>query len=153
MQHPISEQLDLPPADQIGFVFRDLESAIERYRPVFGDFEIQDFGEFEYEYRGQPEKAQVTCAFAYTGDLQIEFIGWVSGGTPHKEFLDAGKEGVHHLRFPVDKLEDAVEDAKKIGYEPIWQTRFGEGLAVAYMEKEGEELLLEFFENHQNVKG
>ncbi len=147
MDHPIASALNLPPADQVGFVYRDLKKAIASFEPIFGEFDVQEFGEFEYNFRGKPEKAEVICAFAYSGDLQIELIGWVSGETPHKEFLDAGKEGMHHIRFPVENLDEKVAAAAQFGYRPIWMTRFGEGLAVAYLEKEGEPLVLEFFEN------
>jgi hypothetical protein len=33
------------------------------------------------------------------------------------------------------------------GYSQIWYKRFGEGLAASYLEREGEPLILEFFEN------
>lgn len=147
MDHMIAQALDLKPIDQIGFVYRDLEKAIAAFEPIFGAFDVQEYGAYEYNYRGKQEMAEVVCAFASSGELEIELIGWVSGGTPHKEFLDAGREGMHHIRFPVDDLDETVQAAAALGYKPIWSTRFGEGLAVAYMEKEGEPLLIEFFEN------
>lgn len=153
MNHPIATALQLRPVDQVGFVYRDLDKAIATFEPIFGPFDVQAFGEFDYEFRGEPERAEVVCAFAYSGELQIELIGWVSGRTPHKEFLDAGREGMHHIRFPVDNLDEKVEAAARYGYKPIWTTRFGDGLAVAYLEKEGEPLLLEFFENLHGVDG
>ena len=81
--------------------------------------------------------------------MEIELIEWVSGGCPHKEFLDAGREGMHHLRFIVDDLETQVEAALAVGYEAIWRKRFGEGLAVAYLERSGDPLVIEFFENRR----
>ena len=87
-------------------------------------------------------------AFGKSGDVEIELIEWVSGGCPHKEFLDAGREGMHHLRFIVDELETRVEAAQELGYKAIWQKRYREGMAVAYLERPGDPLLLEFFENH-----
>ena len=109
MEHPITQALDLQPIDQIGFVYRDLKQAIADFEPIFGEFDVQEYGAYEYNYRGKQEMAEVVCAFASSGDLQIELIGWVSGGTPHKEFLDAGREGMHHIRFPVDNLEETKD--------------------------------------------
>ena len=147
MTTTIAEKLDLGPCDQVGFVYADLEAAIARYDPMFGPFEVQEYGAFEYDYRGKKDACELRIAFGKIGDLEIELIQWVSGGSPHKEFLDAGREGMHHLRFRVDDLDKKVSEAERFGYESIWHTRFGEGLAVAYLEREGDPLLIELFEN------
>jgi catechol 2,3-dioxygenase-like lactoylglutathione lyase family enzyme len=147
MDTPLAEKLELGPCDQVGFVYADLDAAIALYEPLFGPFQVHDYGEFEYDYRGRKDTSELRIAFGRSGDLEIEFIQWVSGGTPHKEFLDAGREGMHHLRFRVDNLEEKVGQARRFGYTPIWGTRFGEGLAVAYLEREGDPLLIELFEN------
>ena len=147
MNSTIPEKLELGPCDQVGFVYADLEAAITRYDPIFGPFDVQDYGVIEYNYRGKKEASELRIAYGKSGDLEIELIQWVSGGTPHKEFLDAGREGMHHLRFRVDNLDAKVSEAQQFGYKSIWDTRFGEGLAVAYLEREGDPLLIELFEN------
>ncbi len=147
MSESISKQLNLPPMDQVGFVYQDIDAAIALYEPMFGPFELQDYGEFEYNYRGQQEAARLRIAFGKSGDIEIELIGWISGGCPHKEFLDAGREGIHHLRFRVDDVDYMVSEAERFGWSTIWYNRFGEGLVVAYMERADDPLLIEFFEN------
>ena len=147
MEHELREKLDLPPIDQVGFVVRDMDAALALYEPVFGPFTQMDSGEFEYDYRGEKDTSSLKLAFGRSGDVEIELIQWVSGRTPHKEFIDAGREGMHHLRFRVDDLDAKVAEAEALGYRSIWSTRYGEGLAVAYLEREGDPLLLEFFEN------
>ena len=72
----------------------------------------------------------------------------VAGKTPHKEFLDAGHEGLHHLRFVVDDVDAKAEELASHGYERIWYKRFAEGMAAAYLEREGDPVVLELFENH-----
>jgi hypothetical protein len=147
MPASLEEKLQLPPCDQVGFVYRDLEAAIALYQPMFGPFSTLEPGPIEWDYRGRKNTSELKLAFGRSGDLEIELIQWVSGGTPHKEFLDAGREGMHHLRFRVDQLETKVSEAETFGYRSIWQTRFGEGLAAAYLEREGDPLIIEFFEN------
>ncbi|MCZ6829354.1 MAG: VOC family protein [Gammaproteobacteria bacterium] len=147
MDNTIPGKLDLGACDQVGFVFADLEAAIAQYDPLFGPFEVQEYGAFEYNYRGSKDQCELRIAFGKSGELEIELIQWVSGGSPHKEFLDAGREGMHHLRFRVDSLDQKVSEARQFGYQSIWETRFGEGLAVAYLEREGDPLLIELFEN------
>ena len=145
----IRRQLNLPDLDQVGFVVRDMEQALVLYEPLFGPFSTMDPGPMTYNYRGAQQECNIRLAFGKSGDVEIELIEWVSGDCPHKEFLDAGREGMHHLRFIVDDLGTQVEAAQAVGYEAIWSKRFGAGLAVAYLERPGDPLLLEFFENHR----
>ena len=145
----IRTQLQLDPVDQVGFVVRDLHSSIAAYRPLFGEFTTMETGSMDWHYRGADNvPSELKIAFAKSGDLEIELIQWISGQSPHKEFLDRGLEGMHHLRFIVDDLEKKVAQASHFGYNSIWQKRFGEGLAAAYLEREGDALIIEFFENH-----
>jgi len=147
MNTKIPKALDLPPVNQVGFVVKDLKKALELYEPLFGPFVEMDAADMEWEYRGKPAMSSLKIAFAKSGDVEIELIEWVSGETPHKEFIDAGREGMHHLRFMVDKVEEKVKEAEVYGYREIWYKRFGEGLAASYLEREGDPLILEFFEN------
>ncbi len=148
MSQSIQSQLNLPDLDQVGFVVRDMEAALARYEPLFGTFDRMDPGEMTYRYRGREEACAMRLAFAKSGGVEIELIEWVSGGCPHKEFLDAGREGMHHMRFLIDDMDAKVAEAQAVGYENIWTKRYGEGLAVAYLEREGDPLLIELFENH-----
>jgi methylmalonyl-CoA/ethylmalonyl-CoA epimerase len=148
MRDDIRRQLKLPDLDQVGFVVRDLQSALALYEPLFGPFSTMEPGPMTYNYRGVQEECNMRLAFGRSGDVEIELIEWVSGGCPHKEFLDAGREGMHHLRFIVDDLERQVAAAQQVGFNAIWSKRYREGMAVAYLERESDPLLIEFFENH-----
>ena len=149
MTETIRQLLDLSPCDQVGFVVRDLNAALSLYEPLFGTFTTMDPGPMTYNYRGRDEECEMRLAFGRSGELEVELIEWVSGGCPHKEFLDAGGEGMQHLRFVVDDLDAKVAEAEALGYEAIWTKRYGEGLAVAYLERVGDPLMIELFENHQ----
>src|SRR6056297_1839082 len=141
------EQLELPQVDQVGFVVRNLEASMALYSPMFGPFNTMAPGPMTYDYRGQDEECEMRLAFGNSGDVEIELIEWVRGGCPHKEFLDAGREGMHHLRFRTDDIDSKIAQAQALGYTAIWRKRYGEGLAVAYLEREGDPLLIELFEN------
>lgn len=150
MPATLRAQLDLPRLDQVGFVVRDIEAALALYEPMFGPFSRMDPGAMTYRYRGADEECEMRLAFGSSGDVEIELIQWVRGGCPHREFIDAGCEGMHHLRFRIDVLETKVAQAEAIGFRDIWSKRFGDGLAVAYLERDGDPLLLELFENHHD---
>ena len=148
MNHFIEKALNLPPIDQIGFVVKNLEASIRLYDPFFGPFSIMEPDEMTYLYRGQEEPCKMKLAFGKSGNIEIELIQLISGKSPHKEFLDAGREGIHHIRFIVDDLDQSVQDAEEFQFNPIWTRQFADGLAVAYLERDDDPLLLEFFENH-----
>ena len=148
MTNDVRNQLKLPDLNQVGFVVRSLEQALALYEPLFGPFSIMDPGPMSYDYRGSLEECDMRLAFGRSGEIEIELIEWVAGGCPHKEFLDAGREGMHHLRFIVEDLDSKVAEAQELGFEAIWGKRYGDGLAVAYLEREGDPLLIELFENH-----
>lgn len=148
MNANVPKELNLPPVSQVGFVVRDLEKALALYQPLFGEFTVMDTPDMEWDYRGKPEVSSLKIAFGNSGDVEIELIEWVSGETPHKEFLEAGHEGMHHLRFMVDNVEEKVKAAETAGYRQIWYKRFGEGLAASYLERQGDPLIIEFYENN-----
>jgi catechol 2,3-dioxygenase-like lactoylglutathione lyase family enzyme len=140
------EQLGLPPLCQIGFVVRDMDAAIALYEPMFGPFKSRADGELSAEYRGRREPYELKIAFGYSGPLQIELIQWVSGHTPHREFLEAGREGMHHVQVRVDDVDGWSDKLKAAGYDRIWYDRMSPDIAYAYYERAGDPLILELLE-------
>lgn len=141
------KDLGLPPIDQIGFVVRDLDAAIAQYDALFGPFKKMEPGIYHASYRGQPKSPyDLRLAFGRTGDVEVELIQWVSGDTPHRDFIQAGREGMHHLRFRVDRADPWVEKLKAIGYEPVWQDRMNPEICYVYCERKGDPLIVEIFE-------
>lgn len=147
----LQSALNLPPIDQIGFVVKDLAQAIKAYEPLFGPFTTMDPGEMVFDYRGVPTASEIRLAFGRSGDVEIELIEWVSGGTPHKEFLDAGREGMQHVRFIVDDIDLSIAQARLLDYHAIWYKCFSPGLAAAYLERIGDPLVIEFFQRPEGI--
>lgn len=144
-------QLGLPAADQIGFVVRDLDQAIAHYDPLFGPFSKTDFGPQEASYRGNaPSGYDMKFAFGRIGDLEIELIQWVSGDTPHRDFLEKGRDGMHHLRFRVDDLDRWAEKLRAVGYETVWHARLSPDIAYGYYERADDPLVLELLQYPQS---
>src|SRR5688572_13724107 len=87
---------------QIGFVVRDIDAALKYWTEVLGVgpfFVFRDLQLESYLYMGKPSPPP-SChiALGNSGDLQVELIEQV-GDEPsvYKDFLDAGKEGMHHV--------------------------------------------------------
>ena len=138
--------LGLPPIDQIGFVVRSIAEAKERYGPLFGPFSDLDGSVRAAEYRGRVADAKLALAFGRTGDLEIEFIEWQGGESPHRESIEAGREGMHHLRYRVDDADAWIERVAAIGYRPIWYKQYSADTVFAYLEREGDPLLIELLQ-------
>ena len=92
---------------QLAYVVRDLNVALKYWTEVL---KVGPFFMFEHcpldnqLYRGNPADVDVTLALGNSGALQIELI-YQNNDAPsvYKEFLDAGREGVHHFgMMPTD---------------------------------------------------
>ncbi len=143
----LAAQLGLPQPDQVGFVVRDLDEAIALYDPLFGPFRKVDFGPQTASYRGAAHTSYaLKFAFGRIGDLEIELIEYVSGETPHRDCLERGREGMHHLRFRIDDFEYWQDKLHSVGFETVWFDRMSPDTAYAYFERPGDPLLLELLQ-------
>lgn len=143
--HPL-ERLGLPPIDQIGFVVRSLEDAERRYAALFGPFTRMDGSVRAADYRGRTADVQLDLLFGRSGALEIEFIAWRGGESPHREFLEQGREGMHHVRFRVDDADAWIARVGSVGYAPIWYKRWSDAITFAYLERAGDPLLIELLQ-------
>lgn len=139
-------QIGLPPADQIGFVVRDLDRAMELYGPLFGPFGTMDGSVQQADYRGRREDVQLRIAFGHSGTMEMEFIEWVDGHSPHREFIERGREGMHHIRFRVEDTDAWIVRLRELDYEPIWYKRWSADTVFAYLERAQDPTLLELLQ-------
>jgi len=140
------ETLGLPPIDQVGFVVRSLDEAERRYGALFGPFTSLDGSVRDADYRGRRCDVELGILFGHSGDLEIEFIEWRGGESPHREFIEAGREGLHHLRHRVDDTDAWIEKLAGIGYAPIWYKKLTEEIVFAYLERENDPLIVELLQ-------
>ena len=111
--------------DQVGFVVPDLDAACARYEGLFGPWQRAESPLTGVLYRGVPTDVHLRLAFGHAGDLEMEFISVVSGRSPHSEFLAAGREGIHHVRYPVADLAATLAVLEPEGFLPIWSHALG----------------------------
>ena len=102
------EKVKLPPVGQVGIVVRDIRKAADYYTATFGigPFTIIDVNMEGVLLRDKPSSSKIKSAFARSGTLQIEFIQPVEGENLYTEFLATNGEGLHHLGFRVEDVED-----------------------------------------------
>ena len=100
--------------DHIGIAVEDLEAGLEFYRDALG-----------LEYKGQEEVEEqgVKVAFLKIGESKIELLEPLHDGSPIAKFLSKRGEGIHHIAYLVDNIDEKVsemdaEDVRFIGDEP-----------------------------------
>ena len=131
----------LPAPDQIGYVVRDLELAMSVHEPMFGPFTTMDVTLEGPIYRGRPRDCSLRIAYGHAGPMEIEHIEPAGGESPHADFLAAGREGIHHVRFRVDDFHAHLAMAARLGYRAIWQHSM-DVADFAYLEHERQKGML-----------
>ena len=138
--------LGLPPIDQVGFVVKSIDEAEQRYAAMFGPWTRIDGSVQGANFRGRTADVKLEILFGHSGELEMEFIEWQSGESPHSEFIQQGREGMHHLRYRVDDTDRWIEKVAAVGYEPIWYKKFSDEIVFAYLERKNDPLLIEFLQ-------
>ena len=132
---PPARTLELPEVGQIAIVVADLEKAIEYYERTIG---LGPFRRVEKDfdpvfYRGEKISSKWLLAFAAMGPTQYELIQPVSGPSLYREFLERHGEGLHHLGFYVDDLDERVARYRQISIGVLMEGRDAT-VAFAYLD-------------------
>jgi hypothetical protein len=97
-------------------------------------------------YRGRTADAQLDIAIGHSGPLEIELIQWLGGESPHREFIERGREGMHHVQYRVEDADAWIARLQPLGYQPIWYKRWCADTTFAYLERPGDPLIVEFLQ-------
>ena len=114
---------------QIAIVVKDIEEAAKRWAELLGKPvpEIRTTrpgNEVKVIYRGKPSNGQVKLTFFALGQVVIELLEPISGGTSWQEFMDEKGEGVQHIGFQVVDPEKTSAELEKAGYPIFHQGRY-----------------------------
>ena len=135
--------------DQFGYVFKDVEKQAKTMETFFGIPKFTILGPIELDtvYRGKSTKYTVKAAIGRLFDnTELELIQFIDGECIHKEFLDEGREGFHHVSFNVNNLTSLIDEFKTKGINVLQSGRLV-GLKYVYMDTESLlGIILEFSE-------
>jgi hypothetical protein len=122
---------------QLGYVYKDIEKQAKIMETMYGvsKFWISDPLKLRITYRGVKTKIMVRGAFAQYNKTQLELIQLIEGDSIYKEFLDQGREGLHHVLYRVDDLQAVINKYKEVGIEVIQSGRIMTS-SYAYMDTE-----------------
>ncbi len=119
MRGSAPDPLKVKRLSQVGILVKDLERTMDFYERTFGVGHWSVFeGETEYcSYRGCETVVRGRVAMGYAGKVQFELIKILEGPSIYADFLGEKEEGLHHLGFFVNDLEDRLRacEARGIG--------------------------------------
>ncbi|MDZ7721255.1 MAG: VOC family protein [candidate division KSB1 bacterium] len=98
---------------QVGLVVRDIEAKSKAWADLLGvdvpEVIVTDERDKAHtQFKGEPTEARAKLAFFNLDNIQIELIEPIGGPSTWREFLDTHGEGVHHIAFHVDDMQQQV---------------------------------------------
>lgn len=112
--------------EHIGIAVKDLKKAIELYENIFGlkCYSIEEVKE-----------QKVKTAFFMIGQTKIELLESTDNEGPISKFIEKRGEGVHHIAFAVDNIEEKLSNLEKQDIQLIDKTprKGAEGLDIAFI--------------------
>ena len=97
----------------VGIAVRSIDSQRIYYEDILG----ADFEGIE-EVAAQ----EVRVAFFRIGDVRLELLEATAPSSPIAKFLAKRGEGLHHLAFAVDHIEERIAEWKQAGLQMIDET-------------------------------
>ncbi len=126
------------PIRQNGYVVRRLDVAIDAWLDagVGPWLLLPHLTQTGSVYRGQPTEPVVSIAFANSGDLQVELIEQEDDAPSiYREFLDAGREGFHHLAWWAEDYDAVTTAAGGAGWPVVHAGDAGGMARFAYFDR------------------
>jgi methylmalonyl-CoA/ethylmalonyl-CoA epimerase len=95
--------------NHIGIAVRSIESGIAPYRALG----------LEPEGEEVVEEQKVRVVFLTVGESRIELLEPTSPDSPVAKFIEKKGEGIHHIAFQVENIEEALAQAEAQGLRLI----------------------------------
>jgi methylmalonyl-CoA/ethylmalonyl-CoA epimerase len=123
--------------DQLGFVYKNVEKQAQTLESIYNIPKITffEFHDQTITYRGKQTKNSIKLGTTQYFNVNIELIQPLGGENIYQEFIDSGREGLHHIGVYVDDLDLSVEKFKKKGINPLQMGQIVK-MHYAYMDTE-----------------
>jgi methylmalonyl-CoA/ethylmalonyl-CoA epimerase len=105
--------------DHIGIAVKNIDEAKKIYHDILGLPHVKN---------ETVEEQKVTTGFFPVGDTEVELLESTAPDGPVAKFIEKKGEGVQHIAFQVENIEEALEELKAKGIKLIdEQPRVGAG--------------------------
>jgi len=98
--------------EHIGIAVKNINASNELFKKLFG----KDHYKIE-----AVESEGVSTSFFILGETKIELVASTSDNSSIAKFIEKKGEGVHHIAYAVDNIEQEMERLKGEGFELINQ--------------------------------
>ena len=105
--------------DHLGIAVQNLDTAIAYYENALG---------LKCEHREEVASQKVRTAFFEVGEVHLELLEPTSPESPVAKFLEKNGEGIHHIAFASDDINEQLAKASGAGVRLIHEVPF-EGAA------------------------
>jgi hypothetical protein len=109
-------------------VVRSVEKTARNLSEKFGigpwDVHVKSYPASQASFRGEPTECTFKFAYAKVGQITLELVEPISGGSSYSEYLEKHGEGIHHLGFPAPLPFDAeIAKWKRQGIRPVQEMK------------------------------
>lgn len=128
--------------NQIAIVVKDVELVAQNFWNILGigpwtfiDWELPLV--YDRKYHGNPAWAREKIALADVGGVQLEISQPVDGPSIYGDWLEEHGEGLHHLNFLVDDVDETEKLLAMDGFKSLQGGRYGppeQGGAFCYID-------------------
>jgi methylmalonyl-CoA/ethylmalonyl-CoA epimerase len=112
--------------EHIGIAVKDITEAIKYYENVLGlkCYSIEEV-----------KDQKVKTAFFKIGETKIELLEATDDESSIAKFIEKKGEGIHHIAFAVDKLQESLNEVENKGVQLIDKKprKGAEGLNIAFL--------------------
>ena len=99
--------------EHLGFAVNNIKESNELFEKLFG----------KSNYKSETVESEgVITSFFQIGDSKIELLEANKPESAIAKFIQKKGEGMHHIAFEVDNIEEEMERLKKEGFELIHQS-------------------------------
>ena len=93
--------------EHLGIAVKDLNKSNELFKKLLG----------EQSYKTEAVSEAVTTSFFKVGDQKIELLEASEPNSTIARFIERRGEGMHHLAFHVESIDEEIERLEKEGFE------------------------------------
>jgi len=90
--------------NHIGIAVRSIEEHLKLWRDIFG---------LRVEMTEEVPQQKVRVAMLDVGGVRVELLEPMADDSPITKFIEKRGEGLHHLSFEVDDVEQQIKELKK----------------------------------------